>query len=70
MRVTIEITPREHRIFREFFRLYGSAQPMLEETGMHRITLNRLLRTGRATSETVQKVRDYVQKHRTGKRES
>lgn len=65
MRVTIEITPREHRAFREFFRLYGTAQPMLNETGMHRITLNRLLRTGRATSETVRKVRDYVQRHRT-----
>lgn len=62
MRVSTEISLEERTKLKEFFRLYGTAQPLLNETGMHRITLNRLLRTGRATTETVEKVRAYVKR--------
>lgn len=64
MRVSMEISLEERTQLRAFFRLYGTAQPLLNETGMHRITLNRLLYTGRATTETVEKVRAYVKKRR------
>lgn len=62
MRESTEISPKERTQLRAFFRRYGTAQPLLAETGMHRITLNRLLYTGRATTETVEKVRAYVKK--------
>lgn len=62
MRVSTEISPEERAKLKEFFRLYGTAQPLLNETGMHRVTLNRLLNTGRATIDTVEKVRAYVKR--------
>lgn len=68
MRVSTEISLEERMELKEFFRLYGTVQPLLNETGMHRITLNRLLATGRATTETVDKVRSYVKRQRALKR--
>lgn len=62
MRVSTEISAEERMALRHFFRLYGSVQPLLNETGIHRMTLNRLLKTGRATVQTVEKVRAYVRR--------
>lgn len=62
MRVSTEISPEERMVLRHFFRLYGSVQPLLNETGIHRMTLTRLLKTGRATVQTVEKVRAYVRR--------
>ena len=60
MRVSIEISPEECQQLRAFFRHYGTVQPLLSETGMHRVTLTNLLKKGRATREVVDKVRLYV----------
>jgi hypothetical protein len=62
MRVSIEISKEECKELREFFKNYGTVQPLLSETGMHRVTLTNLLKKGKATKEIVDKVRLYVKK--------
>lgn len=65
MRVTVEISREECAKWRAFFKHYGTAQPLLTETGMHRATLTGLLKNGRATKDVVDKVRSYVIKQNT-----
>lgn len=60
MRVSIEISNEECLALQAFFKNYGTVQPLLTETGMHRVTLTNLLKKGRATKEVVDKVRSYV----------
>ncbi len=60
MRISVEIRSEELIRLRKFFKNYGTIQPLLTQSGMHRMTLNRLLTTGRATLETIKKVRTYI----------
>ena len=56
----MNISPRELQMLREYFKNYGTVQPLLDQTGLHRMTVKRLLETGRATRDTVVKVRTFV----------
>lgn len=60
MRISIEISEEECMKLREHFKFYGTVQPLLNQTGIHRMTLSRLLNTRRATRDTIEKIRLYL----------
>ncbi|MBC8034287.1 MAG: hypothetical protein H7Y03_09085 [Chitinophagaceae bacterium] len=60
MRKTIEISNAERQLIKKAFSLYGSIKPLTVEKGVSRDALKRLIDTGRATSEIVEKVREYL----------
>lgn len=64
MRRTIEISKTEQQAIRKAFSLYGSIKPLTVEKGISRDALRRLIETGKATTEVVEKVRSFLREEK------
>ena len=60
MRRTIKISQTEQAEIKKAFSLYGSIKPLTVEKGISRDALRRLIETGKATTEVVEKVRSFL----------
>jgi hypothetical protein len=60
MRKTIEISNAERLLIKKAFSLYGSIKPLTEKKGISRDALKRLIVSGKATADVVEKVRSYL----------
>jgi len=57
---TEKFSPAELRLLRRRLSAYGTIKTCCEHTGIHRTTINRLLKTGEASDAVAQKLRGYL----------
>ncbi len=58
---TEKFLPAELRLLRRKLSAYGTIKTCCEYTGIHRTTINRLLKTGEASGAVMQKLRVYLE---------
>ncbi len=58
--ITEKFSPAEKRKLRMRLQPYGAIKECADRTGLHRSTIARVLRTGEATTDVVNRMRNYM----------
>lgn len=61
--ITETLTTKERRKLRVYLDIRGTQAYMSRHTGIHRTTINRIVKKGHGTSDTISTIRLFLENH-------